>query len=81
MHQDKCVDATTGNDRGPCDGLAESGRCAEHTDIVMQHRCNGNFLIWSQRSSELHVEKRALYPLVLYVAADAVASKQFLCGI
>ena len=81
MHQNQRVDATTGNDRGPCDSLAECGRCAEYANIVRQHGGNGIFLIWPQGSDELHVDRRAVYPFVMYVAADAVASKQFLCGV
>ena len=34
---------------------------------------NGIFLIWPQGSGELHVERCAAYPWVIYVAADAVA--------
>ena len=75
MHQDKCVDAATRNDRGPCDGLAERGRCAEYANIVVQHGGNGIFLVWSQSSGELHADRRAVYPFVMYVAANAVASK------
>jgi hypothetical protein len=81
MHQDQGIDATTGNDRGPCDGLAECGRCAEDTSIVRQHGSNGIFLIWSQRSDKLHVDRCPVYLFVVYVAVDAVAEKQFLCGV
>jgi len=81
MHQDKSVDAATRNDRGPCDGLSERGRCAEHANIVVQHGGNGIFLIWPQCSGECRVDRCAVYPFVMYVAADVVASKQFLRGI
>ena len=81
MHQNQGIDATTGNYRGPCDGLAECGRCAEYANIVRQHGDNGVFLIWRQGSGELHVDRRAVYPFVMYLATDAIASKQFLCGV
>ena len=81
MHQNQRVDAATRNDRGPCDGLAERGRCAEYANIVVQHGGNGILLVWSQGSGELHVDRRAVYSFVMYVAADAIASKQFLCSV
>jgi hypothetical protein len=81
MHQDQRVDAMAYNDGRPCDSLAERGRCADYANIVRQHGGHGRFLIWSQGSGELHAERRAVYPFVMYLAADAIASKQFLCGV
>lgn len=81
MHQDQRVDVTAGNDGCPRDRLAERRRGAEDANIVRQHSGNGIFLIWPQGSSDLHVDRCAVYPFVMYVAADAIASKQFLCRI
>lgn len=75
MHQNQRVDSTRGNDRGPCDGLAERSWCAEYAIIVRQHGCNGIFLIWPQSPDERYIDGSAFYPFVMYVGADGVAAK------
>ena len=59
MHQNQRVDATTSNDGGPCDSLAERRRRAEHANIVRQHGGNCIFLVWPHRSDELYVDGRS----------------------
>jgi len=65
MHQNQRVDATTSNDSGSRDGLAERRRCAEYANVVMKHGGDYLFLIWPQRSGELHVDRCTVYPFVM----------------
>jgi hypothetical protein len=43
VHEDQRVHATLGNQPRGDDGLAQCGRCREHTGILRQHRvCSGS---------------------------------------
>ena len=81
MYQHQGIHAAPGDHRGGSHGLAECGRRAQHSGVVVQHRGHGCFLIQAQRPAEGHVERLTRKALIAQIAADAVVPQQVLRGI